>query len=105
MKKTIIVDTLDLKSINKAFNVISNLEYKFNLKQVSKIKLIDIGIAGNKILSAKHNINTLGNIAKITEAEFRALKGVGPKVIISVRDALYNDGIMFKKAKKVKAIK
>lgn len=96
MKKTITVDTLDAKSIDKAFGALEKLAYNLNFKSASKIKLSDSNVAGYKILSQKHNINTLGDVSKFNILELKALKGIGPKTVSSLLIQLGVSGITLK---------
>jgi len=101
MIKTIKIDTLDQKSISKAYATIAKVEYNLNFKKVSKLTLTDLNVAGAKILSAKHGINTIGDVSKLTLIELKKLRGVGPKAAIAVQEVMLLNGINFKVEKKV----
>lgn len=103
MKKTIIVDTLDAQNINKAYTILQKISYNLNFKKVSKIKFSDLNTLGYKVLSTKHNINTIGDMSKLTTDELQKLKGIGPRAVSAISLDMATNGVYFKypKAKSI----
>lgn len=103
MKKTIIVNTLDAKSINKAYTILQKIAYNLNFKKISKTKFSDLNTLGHKVLSTKHNINTIGDMSKLTTDELQKLKGIGPRAVSAISLDMATNGVYFKypKAKSI----
>lgn len=103
MKKAIIVDTLDAQNINKAYTILQKISYNLNFKKVSKIKFSDLNTLGYKVLSTKHNINTIGDMSKLTTDELQKLKGIGPRAVSAISLDMATNGVYFKypKAKSI----